>query len=135
LDSWGEGFIEDRVEFRDCLYSCSPSFGGSEPTGPSQILFLHRKPAAINEAEAFVERTEARWWSADLHRLRGVFLAAMGAHETEIEASFCEALKIACEQKSVSLEKRAEATRNIVAKKRVGQENVGSDWLFSNLTI
>ena len=47
---------------------------------------------------------------AELHRLRGVFLAAMGADETQIEASFCEAIRIAKEQKSVSLEKRAEAT-------------------------
>jgi hypothetical protein len=33
---------------------------------------------AIMEAEALVERFEERWWSAELHRLRGVFLAAMG---------------------------------------------------------
>jgi hypothetical protein len=45
-----------------------------------------------------------------LHRLCGVFLAAIGADETQIEASFCEAIRIAKEQKSVSLEKRAEAT-------------------------
>ena len=57
-----------------------------------------------------VERSEERWWCAELHRLRGVFLAALGGDETQIEASFCEAIKIAKEQKSVSLEKRAEAT-------------------------
>jgi hypothetical protein len=34
----------------------------------------------------------------------------MGADETQIEALFRAALKIAKEQKSVSLEKRAEAT-------------------------
>ena len=62
------------------------------------------------EAEALVERFEERWWSAELHRLRGVFLAAMGAEETQIEASFGAAIKIAREQKSISLEKRAEAT-------------------------
>jgi hypothetical protein len=45
----------------------------------------------------------------DPHRLRGVFLAAMDAEEAQIEASFCEAVRIAKEQKSVSLEKRAEA--------------------------
>jgi hypothetical protein len=39
-----------------------------------------------------------------------VFLAAIGAQETQIEASFCEAIKTAKEQKSVSLQKRAEAT-------------------------
>ena len=65
---------------------------------------------AIREAEALVERSEERWCSAELHRLRGVFLAAMGAEEVQIEASFCEAIRIAREQKSVSLEKRAEAT-------------------------
>ena len=65
---------------------------------------------AINEAEAIAERFEHRYFSAELHRLRGVFLTAMGAGETQIETSFCEAIRIAKEQKSVSLEKRAEAT-------------------------
>ena len=46
----------------------------------------------------------------DLHRLRGVFLAALGADETQIEASFQEAIRTAKQQKSVSLEKRAEGT-------------------------
>ena len=65
---------------------------------------------AISEAEALVERFEDRHWCAELHRLRGVFLAALGDNETEIEASFGEAIRIAKEQKSVSLQKRAEAT-------------------------
>ena len=65
---------------------------------------------AINEAEALVERFEGRWWSAELRRLRGVFLAAVGAEETQIEASLCTAIKIAKEQKSISLATRAEAT-------------------------
>jgi len=65
---------------------------------------------AINEAEALAERFEQRYFSVELHRLRGVFLAAMGAKETQIEASFQEAIRIAKEQKSVSLTKRAEAT-------------------------
>ena len=65
---------------------------------------------AINEAEALVERFENRYWCAELHRLRGVFLAAMGADEAQIDASFREAIGIAREQKSVSLEKRAEGT-------------------------
>ena len=63
---------------------------------------------AINEAEALVERSGARLWSAELHRLRGMFLAAIGAEETQIEGSFCTAIRIAREQKSVSLAKRAE---------------------------
>jgi predicted ATPase len=65
---------------------------------------------AIREAEAPVGKLEERWWCAELHRLRAVFLAGMGAEETEIEASFCEAIRIANDQKSVSLAKRAEAT-------------------------
>jgi predicted ATPase len=65
---------------------------------------------AINEAEALAQRFEQHYWSAELRRLRGVFLTAMGADETQIEASFREAITIAREQKSVSLEKRAEAT-------------------------
>ena len=65
---------------------------------------------AIKEAEALAQRTEERECFAELYRLRGVLLAAMGDDETQIEASFCEAIRIAKEQKSVSLEKRAEAT-------------------------
>ena len=45
---------------------------------------------AISEAETAAERFEEREWCAELHRLRGVFLTAMGADETQIEASFCD---------------------------------------------
>ena len=65
---------------------------------------------AMREAEALVERLGEFWWCAELHRLRGVFLASIGADEAQIEASFCDAIRIANEQKSISLEKRAEAT-------------------------
>ena len=64
----------------------------------------------LREAEALVERFAERYWCAELHRLRGVFLTAMGADEAQIEASFSEAVRIAKEQKSISLEKRAETT-------------------------
>jgi hypothetical protein len=57
-----------------------------------------------------VERFEERGSCAELCRLRGVFLAAMGADETQIEASFCEAISTAKQQKSTSLATRAEAT-------------------------
>ena len=66
--------------------------------------------AALEEAEALAQRTEERESFADLHRLRGVFLANIGAEEVQIEASFCEATRIAKEQKSVSLAVRAEAS-------------------------
>ena len=65
---------------------------------------------AISEAEAIAERSEERDWCAELLRLRGLFLVAMGADETKIEASFCAAISTAREQKSIFLEKRAEGT-------------------------
>jgi hypothetical protein len=68
---------------------------------------------ALNEAEALAERFEHRHLLSGLHWLRGVSLTAMGADEMQIEASFCEAIRIAKQQKAVSLvslTKRAEAT-------------------------
>jgi hypothetical protein len=65
---------------------------------------------AIAEAEAVVERFEERGSSAELCRLRGVLLAALGADENQIEASLCEAINIARRQRSTSLATRAEAT-------------------------
>jgi predicted ATPase len=65
---------------------------------------------ALIEAEALAASFGDRRWSAELHRLRAVFLATLGAEETQIETSFQEAIRIAKGQKSVSLEKRAEAT-------------------------
>ena len=67
-------------------------------------------PTLIMEAETLAERSEQRWWCAELHRLRGVFLAAIRNDEAQIEASLGEAIRIAKEQKSISLRKRAEAT-------------------------
>jgi len=64
----------------------------------------------INEAEALAERFEQRVFSAELHRPRGVFLAALGADETQIVDSFRAAISTATGQKSVSLAKRAEET-------------------------
>jgi hypothetical protein len=67
-------------------------------------------PEAIEQTEVPAERFENRYWCAELHRLRGVFLAAIGADETQIEASFQEAVRTGEERKSVSLQKRAEAS-------------------------
>jgi hypothetical protein len=80
----------------------------------AEALYLADRAAdaleAIKEAEALVERSEERRWSGELQRLRGVFLAAIGADKAEIETSFCEAIRIATEQKSTSLRRRAEAS-------------------------
>ena len=90
---------------------------------------------AINEAEALAERFEQRYCCAELHWLRGVFLATLGADETQIEASFCAAIRIAKEQKSISLQKRAEATyAEYRSQKRVRQADMDFDYLFGSST-
>jgi tetratricopeptide (TPR) repeat protein len=80
----------------------------------AEALYLADRPSealeAISEAESLAERIEHRDYGAELHRLRGVFLTALGADEAQIEASFCAAISTAKQQKSISLEKRAEAT-------------------------
>jgi hypothetical protein len=80
----------------------------------AEALYLADRTAealeAIREAETVVERSEERWCSAELCRLRGLFLAALDAAEAEIEASFRAAIRIAKEQKSISLANRAEAS-------------------------
>ena len=79
---------------------------------------------AISEAEELVGKSEERWFYAELHRLRGVFLAAMGAEETQIEASFQAAIRIAKEQKSILLEKRAEATYAEYSRQKASRSGV-----------
>jgi hypothetical protein len=64
---------------------------------------------AISEAEVLARRIQLGWCSAELHRLRGVVLTGIGADEPQINASFRAAIKVAKQQKSVSLQKRAEA--------------------------
>jgi hypothetical protein len=103
----------------------------------AEALYLARRTSealeAINEAENIVERSEERQWSADLYRLRGVFLAAMGVEETQTGASFQEAIRIAKEQKSVSLERRAQETyAKTAAKKQAGQQDLDSTYFFDD---
>jgi predicted ATPase len=80
----------------------------------AEALYLAHRTSealeAITEADAFAERYEERWWCAELQRLRGVFLLALGADGIQIEVSFRAAISTAKQQKSISLEKRAEAT-------------------------
>jgi hypothetical protein len=62
-------------------------------------LYLADRPSealdAIIEAEALAERLDQRYSCAELHRLRGVFLTAIGSDEVQIEASFDNAIRIA----------------------------------------
>jgi predicted ATPase len=64
----------------------------------------------LREAQTLAERFEVASWYAELQRLRGVFLASLGADKTQIEASFREAIRIAKQQKAISLMKCAEAS-------------------------
>jgi serine/threonine protein kinase len=64
----------------------------------------------VDEAEAVVERLEERGSSAELFRLRGIFLAAMGADTVQVETSLRRAIATAEEQKSTSLSRRAESS-------------------------
>jgi tetratricopeptide (TPR) repeat protein len=84
---------------------------------------------AIKEAEALVEVFEGRWWSAELYRLRGVFLARLGEDRSRIEEAFCQAISVARQQKSTSLAARAEASyaeyRGQEGSVRAGQRLVG----------
>jgi predicted ATPase len=75
---------------------------------------------AIEEALALTKRSEERWWCAEMYRLRGVFLTAIGGDATQIEAAFCEAVRTAREQKSISLAKRAEATYAEYRRQKAG---------------
>jgi predicted ATPase len=106
--AWIEGGIEDWMRTGAVLQV--PFYLGLK----SEALYLANRTsealAAISEAEALVERFEDRHWCSELHRLRGVFLAALGSDEVQTEASFCEAIRTAKEQKSISLGKRAQAT-------------------------
>ena len=105
-------WIEDGI--RDYRVSGSMLFVPLWLALKAEALHLADRTAeaieAIKEAEAVVEKSEERTWSAELHRLRGLFLAAVGAKETQTEAAFSAAISTARKQKSVSLEKRAEAT-------------------------
>ncbi len=62
----------------------------------------------ITKADALVETTDVRCWCAELHRLRGLFLAKLGADESAIEKALHDAIHSASQQKSISLGKRAE---------------------------
>ncbi|MFZ0506265.1 MAG: TIR domain-containing protein [Chthoniobacterales bacterium] len=85
---------------------------------------------AIREAQAVVETSEERWWCAELHRLKAVFLTAKGADEAEIEASFHEAIRTAYQQNSISLETRAKGTHAEYCRQK-GSESRGQGFLLS----
>jgi hypothetical protein len=80
----------------------------------AEALHVANRPSealeAIHEAEALVKKSAQHNMDVELYRLRGVFLAAMGADATEVEASFCEAIRIARSRSRFPWHNRAEAT-------------------------
>src|SRR5215471_5512839 len=64
---------------------------------------------AIQEAKALAEEIHLRCLE-ELHRLRGVSLAGVGADEPQLRLRFAAAIRIAKEQKSISAQKIAEST-------------------------
>jgi hypothetical protein len=107
LEDWEELCSENRYAV---LWKALPGLLARKAEALHRADRTSEALEAINEAEALAERFGQRSFCAELHRLRGVFLTALGVDETQIEASFREAIRIAKEQKSVSLEKRAEGT-------------------------
>lgn len=63
----------------------------------------------IREAFALIDRTDERWWEADLHRLRGELLRSSGAGKADAEAEACfrRGIEIARERRARSLELRS----------------------------
>jgi len=63
----------------------------------------------LDEALAFVDRTDESAWSSELHRLRGELLSA--SNEVEAESAFTRAVEISREQGAKSFELRATMSR------------------------
>jgi predicted ATPase len=63
--------------------------------------------ALVTEILAFIEETGERYWSAELHRLKGELLQAQGAAAGEVEGWYLRAIEIARRQSAKSLELRA----------------------------
>jgi adenylate cyclase len=114
LGNTAEGFLWIEKGIRDIRATATvlalPYFLGLK----AEALYLANRTfkalEAIDEGKALAETFEQHVYSAELHRLCGVFLATTGAEAAQVEASFGEAIRIARELKSVSQEKCAQAT-------------------------
>jgi tetratricopeptide (TPR) repeat protein len=62
---------------------------------------------AIREAFEIIDRTDERWWEADLHRLRGELTLVTSGSTQEAESCFHRAIEVARERRVPSLELRA----------------------------
>ena len=109
-----EGILSIERGISDFRATGALDLGGYNLALKAEALYMADRSydalEAIKEAELLAERFDTRAYDALLLRLRGVFLTAIGAEETQIEFSFCEAIRVAKDQKSVLLASRAEAT-------------------------
>ena len=124
LHGWARGISGDIAQGISCIDDaianleasggilCIPYFSGLK----AELLHLAGRASEalkmVEQAQALVERYGERWWSADLYRLRGLFLSALGAEEAKVEHSFFEAIRISRARKSISLLSRAEQAQS-----------------------
>ena len=132
LRGWARSASGDRVEGISWIeqgiedYRATGSIAGMPMwlALKAEALYLADRTSealeAIREAEVLAERFEVGWWYAELSRLRGVLLTALRTEEAQIEASFREAIRIAREQKAISVEKRAEASYAEYRREKAG---------------
>jgi predicted ATPase len=108
----GIAWIEDGI--RDCRAAGSVLSLSYYLRLKAEALHLADRPSealeAIEEAEAVTQKNEERHCVVELQLLRGVILLRLDAGDAQIEEAFCAAISTAKQQKSLLLEKRAEAT-------------------------
>lgn len=61
----------------------------------------------VRRALEIMDRTDERWWEADLHRLRGELMLAAPGSGTDAEACFLQAIDVARHRRARSLELRS----------------------------
>jgi len=62
---------------------------------------------AVCQALEIMERTDERWWEADLHRLHGELLRTTSSSGADVEACFLRAIEVARERRARMLELRS----------------------------
>lgn len=63
--------------------------------------------AVLDEAFGVVERTDERWWEAELHRLRGELMLAAGGRLAQAQSSLQRAYTVAKQRDGLALQLRA----------------------------
>ena len=61
----------------------------------------------LNEGLAVMDKTDERFWEAEIYRLKGKLLLKQGGVEAEAETCFQHAIEVARRQEAKSLELRA----------------------------